>query len=131
MNPVPPLCTQIGMMHGVVVGFMFGLLQFGLCCRAMPGQLVLVALVLAALAALVSLFSLSVMSRYAITSVLPAIIVNAVIVAFAVVFAMNAIGPSMASIVIGLVLGPIAGLIVGRILCLLCGVRSSPRDEDC
>ena len=125
MNPRPPLCAQIGMLHGVIVGFMFGLLQQGECCQTTTAaQLAWIALLLAGLAALTSAFILTVICRYTLGSVLFAVLVNAVLVAFAVVFILQAIGASVASVLIGIVLGTVIGLIVGWILCMLCDERS-------
>lgn len=125
MNPRPPLCAQIGLLHGVIVGFMFGLLQQGSCCQTTTtAELVWIALLLAGLAAAISLFVLIVICRYTLGSVLFAALVNAVIVAIAVVFVLQAIGASVASVLIGIVLGAVIGLILGWILCLLCDERS-------
>jgi hypothetical protein len=126
MNPNPqlPLCAQVGMLNGVVVGFLYGLLQFNNCCQAPPSsQLAWIALLLAGQAMIVSLFVLLVICRYTLGSVLFAVFVNAVIVAFAVVFVLNAIGASVASPIVGVIVGLVIGLIVGWMLCLLCDVR--------
>ena len=126
MNPNPqlPLCAQVGLLHGVVVGFLFGLLQFNNCCVApASSQLAWMALLLAGLAMIVSLFVLLVICRYTFGSVLFAVFVNAVIVAFAVVFVLNAIGASVASPIVGVIVGLVIGLIVGWLLCLLCDIR--------
>lgn len=126
MNPNPqlPLCAQVGMLHGVVVGFLYGLLQFSNCCQASPSsQLAWVALLLAGVALIVSLFVLMVVCRYTLGSILFALFVNAVIVAFAVVFVLQAIGASVVSAILGVIVGLVIGLIIGWILCLLCDLR--------
>lgn len=124
MNPKPSLCAQIGMLNGVLTGFLFGLLQQGGCCQVITtAQLASTALLLAALAFLVSVFVLCVISRFTFASVAFATLINAVLVAFAVVFVLNAIGASMASPIIGVFIGLVVGLLVGWILCLLCDLK--------
>ena len=122
----PPLCAQIGLLHGLVVGFLFGLLQFSNCCQASPtSQLAWMALVFAAVAMALSLFLLGVIARYTLVSVFFAVFINAVLVAFAVVFLLQAIGASMASIMIGIIVGMVVGFIIGWLLCWLCASWAS------
>jgi hypothetical protein len=124
MNPQFPLCAQVGMLHGLVAGFMYGLLQQGNCCAmSTAAQLAYVAVLLSGLALLTSLFVLCVICRYTFASVWLGALINAVIVAFVVVFALQAIGASVASPIIGILLGIVIGLIIGWILCRLCDVR--------
>jgi hypothetical protein len=112
------------MLNGVLTGFLFGLLQQGGCCTVVTtAQLASTALSLAAMAFLVSVFVLCVVCRFTFASVAFAALINAVLVAFAVVFVLNAIGAGMASPIVGVFVGLVVGLLVGWILCLLCDMK--------
>jgi hypothetical protein len=121
MNP-PPLCAQIGFLHGLLVGFGFGMAQ-GCCGIPTTGDLVAMALILAGFAMLASLFVLVVLRSYAFASVWLAVFINAVVVAVIVVFVLAAIPPSPWGALIGAILGAVMGFIIGWLLCLLCGQR--------
>jgi hypothetical protein len=117
----PPLCAQIGWLHGLLVGFLVGAAQLQGCCKMLTAtDLMWMALVCAAFVMLVSLFLLCVMCRYAFGSVLFGVFVNAVVVSIIVVFALHNIGPGAFSLIIGVIVGAVLGLIVGWLLCLLC-----------
>jgi hypothetical protein len=117
----PPLCAQIGWLHGLLVGFLVGALQLEGCCQMVTNShLMWMALIFAAFAMLVSLFLLCIMRRYTLGSVLLGVFVNAVMVSIIVVFALHNLVPSLFSLIIGVIVGAILGLIVGWLLCLLC-----------
>jgi hypothetical protein len=120
-----PICAQVGALHGILVGFGFGLIH--ICCQSMTAkELVGLWLIFAGLAVLVSLFVLLVLRKYAFGSVLWAVILNALLVALVVILVMNAIGPSAWSPLLGILLGFLLGLLVGAVLCRLCGDRLVP-----
>jgi len=120
----PPLCVQIGILHGLIVGFLFGLWQFQGCCTAVSwSDLAWMMVLLVIIAMVLSLFVLCILRRYLLASVFGPVFVNAVLVTVAVVLVLRAIGPSPASILLGLIVGLVLGLLVGWLLCRLCDQR--------
>lgn len=117
-----PLCAQVGALHGMIIGFAFGVLQT--CCQQLrANELVSMLLLFTALAVLVSLFVLVVVRKYSVGSVLWPTVLNALLVGFVVILVLWAIGPQPWGPLLGVALGFLLGLLVGALLCRVCGDR--------
>ena len=117
-----PICAQIGVLHGMIAGFTFGIVH---CCAPMSNQDLAWMIVLCAVAGLhVSTFILVVLRRYAFASVFWQTFVNAILVSLLTVLVLSAIGPHPLIVLLGLVAGFLLGALVGAMLCWLCGRRA-------
>ena len=124
MSSSPPLCIQIGVLHGLIVGFLFGLWQFQGCCTTVTASdLASMMVLLVVMAMLTSLFALCILRRYTFASVIGPVLVSAVLVTVIVVLVLHAIGPNPASILLGIIIGLVLGLLIGWMLCRLCDQR--------
>ena len=118
-----PLCAQVGALHGMIIGFAFGVLQTSTTPMS-PADLGWMLVLFAALAALVSLFLLAVLRRYTLRSVLWTTLANALLVAMVVIAALSAVGPHSWSPLLGVLLGLALGALTGAALCRLCDQRT-------
>lgn len=126
MNSLP-LCARVGVLHGIIVGFLFSLWRIETGFTALAAhEFVWGLLLLSALAALCSLFILVVVERYLASAVLWQTGVNALLVALFTMLLINLMPPHQFFLLLGVWIGIVVGVLVGYLLCRLCLDRLTP-----
>jgi hypothetical protein len=116
-----PICARVGVLHGVIVGFLFSLWRMATGFAGLAAhEFVWGVLLLSALALLCSLFVLVVVVRYLAVSVFWPAAVNAILVALLTALVINVMPPHRFFLLLGVWIGTAVGLLVGLVLCRLC-----------
>lgn len=120
MNALP-LCARVGVLHGMITGFLFGLyrLESGFAPLP-PGAIAWTVLLLSLFGALVSLFILVAVQRYVLSAVMWQTLVNALLVSLLIVFVVGRIPATALFLLLSFWIGVVIGLLVGLLLCRIC-----------
>lgn len=125
MNKLP-LCARIGVLHGIIAGFLFSLWRMETAFAPFAAnEIAWGVMLLTLLAILCSLFILVIVERYLAAAVFWPALLNAIIVTLLTVFVIKAMPPHQFFLLLGLWIGIVVGLLVGFALCRLCLDRLS------
>jgi hypothetical protein len=120
MNTLP-LCARVGVLHGLITGFLFGVYRLESGFPPLPPDVIAwTVLLLALFGVLVSLFILVVVQRYVLSAVMWQTLVNALLVSLLIVLVVGRIPATAFFLLLSFWIGIIIGLLVGLLLCRLC-----------
>lgn len=110
-------CALAGAMIGVIVGFLFGLVQTAHPAAIFtPFDLTISSLLLALVGFIVVLVIFGVWQRYGVRAIFLPALINALATAFLTVYVNDALRQSLFAAPVGLLIG----ILVGSVLCALC-----------
>lgn len=116
-----PLCARIGVLHGLIIGFLFSLMRIQAGFVALAAhEIIWSVLVFSTLALLCSLFILIVVERYLGGAVFWPAAINAILVGLLTILVINLLLPNRFFVLLGIWIGMVIGLFVGFVLCRLC-----------
>jgi hypothetical protein len=116
-----PLCAKVGVLHGLIIGFLFAVWRLSGGFPGLALQELIWAMILLALIAIgCSLFILIVVERYRLSSVVWATLVNGLLVSALTLLILVRLTPHQYFLLLCLWLSALIGLFIGWLLCRIC-----------